>query len=429
MKKFHNTLLAAILLPALSYAQSNYKPGYVVNLKGDTLKGFINYREWNSNPETIDFKTAANDRDSKKITSADISYFNVTGLEAYVRYSGPISMDATDRDHISTFRDTSFREATVFFKVLQKGNNLALYSYGDNLKQRFYIGEAPDYMPKELVYRLYYNYSGNNTNSQKGVTVNESTYMKQLFALANKYQVLNDGMQWDIEHAGYNADDMLKIVRQINHISKADYKKAKAANGPFYNLFIGAGVNIIKISSPPGSAYSMGGGTSSTSNRPEVSAGANFFANPSTRQLQFRLEAGLALSQFKSLYPLKVSPYGPFEASFDMNTFSISPQIIYNFYNAENFKVYADVGMSLLFFSYSKPYLGPQDRSPSPLDLTTNPYYFNKSDDGFLLKGGVQIHKNFGIFVQYQTSVSNTKGGYFGLTSIAEQVGLNYYFW
>lgn len=429
MRKFLRILLPAILLPALSYAQSNYKPGFIVDLKGDTLNGFIDYREWNSNPDAIDFKTAVTARDSKRFTPADISYFNITGLESYVRHSGPISMDATDRDHISTFRDTSFRQATVFFKVLQKGHNLTLYSYADNLKQRFYIGEAPDYAPKELVYRLYYNYSGDNTNSQKGVTVNENTYMKQLFALANKYEVLNDGTQWDIEHAAYNSDDILKIVRQINHISKADFGKTNAAHGPVYNLFISAGVNINKITSPPGSAYTMGGGTSSSSNLPEFSIGANFFANPSTRQLQFRLEAGLALSQFKSLYPLKVSPYGPFEASFDMNTFSISPQIIYNFYNAENFKVYADIGMSLLFFSYSKPYLGPQDRSPSPLDLSTNPYYFNKTDDGFLLKGGVQIHKNFGIFVQYQTSVSNTKGGYFGLTSIAEQVGLNYYFW
>src|ERR1041384_6957193 len=28
------------------FAQSNYRPGYVVQSNGDTLKGFINYREW-----------------------------------------------------------------------------------------------------------------------------------------------------------------------------------------------------------------------------------------------------------------------------------------------------------------------------------------------------------------------------------------------
>jgi hypothetical protein len=45
MKFFYKVLLAVILLPAFSYAQSNYKPGYVVNLKGDTLRGFIDCRE------------------------------------------------------------------------------------------------------------------------------------------------------------------------------------------------------------------------------------------------------------------------------------------------------------------------------------------------------------------------------------------------
>ncbi|MDB5026006.1 MAG: hypothetical protein JWP78_3761 [Mucilaginibacter sp.] len=49
MRKIFKTLLTVVLLPALSYAQSNYKPGYVITLKGDTLPGFIDYREWNSN--------------------------------------------------------------------------------------------------------------------------------------------------------------------------------------------------------------------------------------------------------------------------------------------------------------------------------------------------------------------------------------------
>lgn len=33
-----------LILPAFSFAQSNYKAGYVVTTKGDTLRGFINYK-------------------------------------------------------------------------------------------------------------------------------------------------------------------------------------------------------------------------------------------------------------------------------------------------------------------------------------------------------------------------------------------------
>ncbi|HTD41168.1 MAG TPA: hypothetical protein VK671_11145, partial [Mucilaginibacter sp.] len=70
-------LFFVFLLSSLSYAQSNYKPGYVVDLKGDTLKGFIDYREWGSNPNAIDFKTTVTDKESKRFSPADINYFNI----------------------------------------------------------------------------------------------------------------------------------------------------------------------------------------------------------------------------------------------------------------------------------------------------------------------------------------------------------------
>jgi len=429
MKVFCKAILAVILLPLLSYAQSNYKPGYVVNLKGDTLKGFIDYREWHSNPNSISFKTSLADAKPNPYTPAEITSFSINKLEAYISYTGPVSMDATDVDHIAYSRDTSSSIVTAFFRVLQKGKNLALYSYTDGLKSRFFIAEAPGYTIKELGYKLYYNYNGNDVNGQKGVTVNENTYMKQLFALANKYGVEDNNLQWDIEHAGYNKDDLLKIVSKINHFSKEDYAKENAVKGPAFNLFVGAGLNINNFSTPTNSAFYAGGGRSQTSYGPAASIGVNFFANPSTRQLQFRLEAGVAKSKYNYLYKLKVSPYIQFRASFDELSVSIAPQVIYNFYNTENFKVYGDVGVQFSLNNYSNSYLGSQSQPNSATDIEANdPYIFLKTDNGFLFKLGVQVHKNWGIYFQYLTGLSVTNGGYFQMTSTCEQVGLNYFF-
>lgn len=429
MKNFYKVFLAAFLLPALSFAQSNYKPGYVVNLKGDTLKGFIDYREWNSNPRAINFKTTIADARPHQYTPAEIVFFTISGLETYIRYSGPVTMDATDVDHISHSRDTSMGTVTAFFRVLQKGKNVALYAYSDELKLRFYIGETPDYTIKELGYRLYYNYSGNAVNGQKGVTVNENTYMKQLFALANKYEVLTDNLKWDIEHTGYNKDDLLGIVSKINHISKAENEKTNTVKGPAFNLFVGAGLNINNFSTPASSSYYAGGGRSQTSYGPAASLGVNFFANPSTRQLQFRIEAGVTKSKYNFLYNLKVSPYIPFRASFDELAISFAPQIIYNFYNAENFKIYGDLGFAFGFASFSNAYLGSQSQPNSATDIEANdPYLFHKSDNSFLLKVGVQVHKNWGIYLQYLTGTAITEGGYFQMNSSCEQVGVNYFF-
>jgi hypothetical protein len=428
MKSFYPALLAVLILPLFSFGQSNYKPGYVVTLKGDTLKGFIDYREWNSNPNAINFKTAVADSKARELTPEEINVFNINNRETYQRYAGLISMDATDVDHIESVRDTSTRAATVFLKVLQKGNNLALYSYTDELKTRVYVGEAPDYAPQELVYRLFNNFDG-TVQGQKGTTVNENTYMKQLFALANKYQALNSDLQWDIERGSYNTDKILDIVSKINHISKAEYKKSKANNGPAFNLFVGAGVNIDNFSPSSDGPYYSGGGRSQTSYLPAASFGINFFANPNTRQLQFRIEAGITQGQYKYAYNLQVSPYIPFKASFNQLAISITPQVLYNFYNAENFKIYGDFGFSFSHYSYSNAYLGSQSQPNSATDIeTNNPYVFHSADNSFLLKAGVQIHKNWGIYAQYLSGVSVTQGGYFQMGSTCEQVGINYFF-
>ncbi len=421
MKNFYQALLVAILLPLFSSAQSNYKPGYVVTLKGDTLHGFIDYREWNSNPNSINFKTVIADNKVREFTPAEIGFFNINGLESYRRYEGPISIDATDKDHLANAIDSSFRTETVFFKELQKGKNLALYAFTDNLKSRFYVGEAPDYTPTELGYRVYRVYGT--------IIKNENTYMKQLFALANKYEGIDNNFQWDIEHAGYNSDDLLKIGSKINHISKVEYKKANANKGPAFNLFAGAGVNINNISTPAGSAFYNGGGRSQTSYGPAASFGINIFANPNTRQVQFRMEAGITQNKYNYLYDLKVSPYIPFRASFNELAFSFKAQIIYNFYNAENFKVYGGLGASISYFKFSNAYLGSQSQPNSASDIEANdPYYFNSVDNSFVFTAGVQVRKNWGIFAQYLTSVPTTKGGYFQMDLVCEQIGINYFF-
>ncbi|TSD63509.1 hypothetical protein FFF34_018125 [Inquilinus sp. KBS0705] len=85
-------LAAMLLLPLLSIAQSNFKPGYVVTLKGDTIQGFFDYRGWDSNPRKVKFKTDLNAA-VQELTPANTLYFDINGLEAYQHYEGPITLD------------------------------------------------------------------------------------------------------------------------------------------------------------------------------------------------------------------------------------------------------------------------------------------------------------------------------------------------
>src|ERR1700733_3263657 len=109
MTQFYKLLFLLFLLPLFTLAQSNYKPGYVVTLKGDTLRGFIDYKGWDSNPTAISFKKAISDNKPKVLTISNIGFFNIEGVAAYQKYTCPISMDATNTAHLGTFRDTSYR--------------------------------------------------------------------------------------------------------------------------------------------------------------------------------------------------------------------------------------------------------------------------------------------------------------------------------
>jgi hypothetical protein len=360
MKSFYKALLCVVLLPALSYAQSNYKPGYVVNLKGDTLKGFIDFRDWDLSPTSIKFKTTVADGSSQRFTNKEIVAFNVDG-SSFQKYIGPISTDEVKANKISSGRDTSFRIDTVFIQILQKGKNVNLYSYTDDIKTRFYIGEKPDYTVKELGYRLYYNYSGNEVNGQNGGTVNENTYRKQLFALANKYNVLDDNLTESIQKAQYSKSDILNIVSKINNISESEYEQ-KYADHIKVDFYVGTGLNIYSASGRNNSVIKY---PSSTSVRPEFLAGINLIPNPKSDKVEFRGEFLIASYNYSTINMLSIS---------------FAPQCIYNFYHAENLKAFLGAGFLLSYYKYD------------------NASFPTKSDNAFMFKAGMKFYNKVELF-------------------------------
>jgi hypothetical protein len=418
--KYLGPLLCLIALPTFVFAQSNYKAGYVVNTQGDTVKGFIDVKEWDFNPETINFKPTVSDDHVTKLGPGDISYFEATGFVAYKSYSGRITNDSTDPDKLvgdDAVIDTSTRFATVFLKVLEGriGNKVALYSFKDENKMRYFIGASPDFTMQELIFRM------SKTNA-------ENTFRKQLSAAALKFNELDDNTITRIARTEYNDDDILSVVNKINHIS-ADTYKIKHYTGSPYNFSIGMGVNINNTSPSSVGAFYGAGGRASTSYKPAVFAGINLFPNPATRRLQFRVELSASQSSYKSLYDSKYYPYVPTEASYDKLAFSISPIIIYNFYNSDKLRIFSGAGISFTHYSFSNSYLGAQNRNSPELDITaTNHYYFNTTDNTFLLRLGVQFGKHFAVFGDYQSNVLDTEEGYFDLSSTCEHIGVIYMF-
>ncbi|MFB9843461.1 hypothetical protein [Mucilaginibacter ginsenosidivorans] len=361
MRKLYLLFLVGLLIPFLSNAQSNYKPGYVVTPQGDTIKGFIDYREWDMTPDTIHFKKTIGDNNFVEYGPNNITFFNVDGLESYQRYEGPISTDATAPDQVGIDRDTSFTTAIVFFKVLEKGKKLALYSYKDKIKERFFMGEQPGYFPKELIFRV----TRSNT---------EFTFRRQISAAVRKIGEWNEDLETIISKADYLGTDILDVFNRINHITKAEYNKSHP-RAVGYQLFAGLGLDI--TNKLPDGQYQYTSTGRHTSVLPVISGGIDVFANPNTRRLLFRFELMIADGSYTANY------YGTLK-SFNITTFSLVPQVIYNIYNGNNLKLFGGVGLGLNDYVYEKGAYNPQS-----FDTTG------------MLQAGVQLHNQLELFAHY----------------------------
>jgi len=426
VKPLHKLLCVLLLLPFFSAAQSNYRAGYVVTSKGDTVKGFIDYQAWDSNPTSISFKSALADQEKKTFSMGGMRSFSVTGIAAYKKFLCVISMDITDERHVIEGRDTSFRIDTVFLKVLQQGKNVTLYSYTDNMKTRYYVGEAPDYKPTELTYRLYIDREATNV---AGNTVNENTYQKQLFALANKYNAMDDKMTQTLEdpYLYYREGDLLKIVSRINNISKAEFEQKYNGHSKI-SLYAGIGVNISSISSDSQSSYSLGGGTGHTSSLPSFDLGIDLVPDPNGGRVELRAEVSVNPTTMDAKYKLNVAPYSAAEASFNQLGIYFTPQVMYNFYNAPNFKFYLGFGYSLTYSSFSNPYFQAQNKADQNAGFPQESFNFQKSNTAFLFKAGFRIYRNLEIYADYYTSQSSSLAGYFALDTQNTVIGVNYFF-
>ncbi len=409
MKQLYKSFLIIFLLPLFSLAQSNYKPGIVVTLKGDTLHGFIDYKEWENNPESINFKPALSEA-AQQYTPNEISYFQVGQLEAYKGYNGPISMDATNIGRLSSGKDTSFKTAVVFLKIEQDGKFITLYSYTDDLKRRYFVAEKTNNNPFELVYRTYVD--ADKTYN----TVNETKYKGQLIYLSSKYNRNTDELRTTIEGSGYD-QDLVNIVSKINDSAKQATHHTKSS----ISFYAGIGSGISSIKPPDNYNFYSANDSYVYSYLPRVSFGINAYANPEVGRLVFKGEIALSANAYKTYFNQYFYSNNKSYISLNQYTVSLDPQVLYNIYNSERFKFYLEAGVSLNFSKYNNNNLysaGGTDPEPNFIELTNS--WFTVP-----LSAGVTLNNKIGIYVSY--IIPSVFSGN-GFTYSSTQFGLTYTF-
>jgi hypothetical protein len=143
MKKL--TLLFTLISFAV-VAQKNYQKGYLINTRKDTIKGLIDYQEWQKSPLSINFKEKGLSQE-KTIVPQDIISFTVEGVETYV--SKTFEYEKLPRNFTkSSFltlteyakRTKVMKSQSAFLRLLSDGN-IQLMTFIDSDEEEHFLIE------------------------------------------------------------------------------------------------------------------------------------------------------------------------------------------------------------------------------------------------------------------------------------------------
>lgn len=422
MKPKSFLFLLFVLFPFFLKAQSNFKPGYVIALNGQTIKGFVNEKEWDTNPASINFKTSLNTAEIKNYTANDINYFEVSNSVAYQRYSGFISTDETNIAKLPTGRDSSKRQDVVFLKLQQKGPNVSLYSYNDAIKMRYFIADNKADKTSELIFRQYF------IPEMGTATHNENEFVPQLYDLATKYNPGSAELKQLIENARYTLSDLKKVSQQINNLSVDNTNYGTSSSIDF---FVGAGADATTYSfSGKGPFYNNI--PSKTSFSPFVTVDFNFYPNYDAGRFAIRAEVLYTSSSYENQVDLYYAQPEKPKATYRLKQHEIgfSPQVLYYLYNTKEVKIYAGAGFMINFTSYSD---NTTTNNADPSQKLINVLVLNKRWLSYPVKAGLILNKKLEVVLSYAfpssiTDIGAASASNYSLKVSSIKGGLNYHF-
>jgi hypothetical protein len=397
--------LAIILLFSTFYvvkAQRNYKPALIIKAAGDTVRGYINYKEWDENPKAIEFKTSVTDAKPARYTPDMMSAFEVLGMDKYISYIGNITADKNKFPELANNLDTTTVRDSVFLQQVYKGNPLSLFTHTDNYKTRFFITEG-NAEPIELKYYQYYT-SGSSIQQLK-------LFHDDLLGLAQKYNS-SKALQAKISKADFTEPDLFDIVKRINNDQVT--KTSGIGGNRFY-----AGIMLNRTTTDFVGENPLAG-QQGYSYFPAINVGVDIFTNKYTQRFFLRTELGLSASAPHFKY--QSSTYYAYEYRLKQYTASLSPQLIYNFYNKEKFKTYLGFGAGINYSIYGKNEFVVNN------GIVSDRYKLNRVWFNIMFKAGAFITKKIEVYAQYLPPASNTNYIFFTIRNSSYGAGVHYLF-
>jgi hypothetical protein len=260
---FHVLFLFAFDL----FAQRNYVPAVITTQQGDSLRGFVDYRNWNVSPSEIRFKTSLTDENDQHFGPGEIKGFRLAEPNAtYISYQVKMDITRQDAQVLDRVMEREIQDTLVFLKVLTTTDNYNLYTYVDKHVRDHYLydisGKAETMTVLEYVKAYVSNSAGNGIFEDKA-------YQKQLAELFKDCPAIKK----HASRVSYSEIDMLNLFLgydDCKHPSDKPFVKKKEENRFVFGLLAGFSANSYKFT---GESYStFKGATYSSSSSPLIGA-------------------------------------------------------------------------------------------------------------------------------------------------------------
>lgn len=236
MPRFLSLLFLSTLITFNALAQENFQPGYVVALSNDTLRGFIDDRNWDASPDIIYFRTNAGKPVAytpTSITAFSVSNENYLGAVVKVEVS-PVKMDYLESNAtINTVSDT------LFIRVETQGSR-SLYSAMRDSKLNLYVADGNQY--QLLRFKKY------KRETINGSVVSENKeYLGQLAVYLKECETTQENLKF----VSYTRTSILKLFDQFYKCtgSGRTYQKTKDKVSIRKGILAGATLTSINFGS------------------------------------------------------------------------------------------------------------------------------------------------------------------------------------
>jgi len=210
MKNLSLILIILLFSARTANSQENFIPGSVLTLSNDTLKGLLDYRDWELNPAKIRFKNS----------SGEIKTFKPYGIKAFwvskdvVFLSKRLAMDVSNYRVEDLVLDDSVmivRDTTVFVRVIV-GGRLSLYYMKDaKEKEHFWFQNKSDSIFEMRITRRMVKTQGVAYRSDRAL------------ASLNLFQLILPGIVSDcpamaekVKTTAFSMKDFMRVAEQYN---------------------------------------------------------------------------------------------------------------------------------------------------------------------------------------------------------------------